>query len=103
VSFGRWRRLGALAVVVAVGMDKWDEFVHTGGWDVGARLPLALGVEAADRVMAASRDFHQIGAQIPDSAAVDTRHHILLGPLSRTSIGFRRHRRACQRGRASVG
>jgi hypothetical protein len=28
---------------MAVGMGNWDEFVRTGGWDVGARLPMALG------------------------------------------------------------
>ena len=36
-------------------MGNWDEFVRTGGWDVGATLPMALGVEAPDRVMAAGR------------------------------------------------
>jgi NADPH:quinone reductase-like Zn-dependent oxidoreductase len=41
--------------VMAVGMGNWDEFVRTGGWDVGARPPMALGVEAADTVMAAGR------------------------------------------------
>ena len=24
-------------------MGNWDEFVRTGGWDAGARLPMALG------------------------------------------------------------
>ena len=24
-------------------MGNWDEFVRTGGWDVGASLPMALG------------------------------------------------------------
>jgi len=38
-------------------MGNWDEFVRTGGWDGAARLPMALGVEAADRVMAAGRAF----------------------------------------------
>ena len=36
-------------------MGNWDEFVRTGGRDVDARLPMALEVEAADRVMAAGR------------------------------------------------
>ena len=36
-------------------MGNWDEFVRTGGWDVDARLPMTLEVEAADRVMAAGR------------------------------------------------
>ena len=40
---------------MAAGMGNWDEFVRTGGWDVDARLPMALEVEAADRVMAAGR------------------------------------------------
>ena len=44
-----------LVEVRAAGVGNWDEFVRTGGWDVGARLPMALGVEAADRVMAAGR------------------------------------------------
>jgi len=24
--------------------SNWDEFVRTGGWDVGAKPPMALGV-----------------------------------------------------------
>jgi hypothetical protein len=40
---------------MAARMGNWGEFVRTGGWDVGARLPTALGVEAADRVMTAGR------------------------------------------------
>src|SRR5262249_61609096 len=39
--------------VVAAGVGNWDDIVRRGGWDVGARPPLALGVEAAgvvDRV-----------------------------------------------------
>jgi NADPH:quinone reductase-like Zn-dependent oxidoreductase len=45
----------ALLEVMAVGVGNWDEFVRTGGWDVGARPPMALGVEAAGLVMAAGR------------------------------------------------
>jgi NADPH:quinone reductase-like Zn-dependent oxidoreductase len=44
-----------LVEVMAAGVGNWDEFVRTGGWDVGARPPMALGVEAAGRVMAAGR------------------------------------------------
>jgi NADPH:quinone reductase-like Zn-dependent oxidoreductase len=33
----------------------WDEFVRTGGWDVGARPPMALGVAAAGTVLAAGQ------------------------------------------------
>jgi NADPH:quinone reductase-like Zn-dependent oxidoreductase len=41
--------------VMAAGVGNWDEFVRTGGWDVGARPPMALGVEAAGLVMAAGQ------------------------------------------------
>jgi len=33
--------------VRAGGMGNWDEIARTGGWDMGARPPMALGVEAA--------------------------------------------------------
>jgi NADPH:quinone reductase-like Zn-dependent oxidoreductase len=38
--------------VRAAGVGNWDEIVRTGGWDVGPRPPLALGVEAAGVVAA---------------------------------------------------
>jgi NADPH:quinone reductase-like Zn-dependent oxidoreductase len=41
-----------LVEVKAAGVGNWDEFVRTGGWDVGARPPMALGVEAAGTVLA---------------------------------------------------
>jgi NADPH:quinone reductase-like Zn-dependent oxidoreductase len=41
-----------LVVVAAAGVGNWDEFVRTGGWDVGGVLPTALGVEAAGTVLA---------------------------------------------------
>ena len=44
-----------LIEVMAAGVGNWDEFVRTGGWDTGARPPMALGVEAAGLVMAAGR------------------------------------------------
>ena len=44
-----------LLEVMAAGVGNWDEFVRTGGWDVGARPPMALGVEAAGTVAAAGR------------------------------------------------
>jgi NADPH:quinone reductase-like Zn-dependent oxidoreductase len=37
----------------ACGVGNWDEIVRTGGWDTGARPPMALGVEAAGLVIAA--------------------------------------------------
>jgi NADPH:quinone reductase-like Zn-dependent oxidoreductase len=39
--------------VRACGVGNWDEFIRTGGWDTGARPPMALGVEAAGVVLAA--------------------------------------------------
>src|SRR6185312_13485338 len=42
-----------LVEVRAAGVANWDEFVRTGGWDVGGRPPMALGVEAAGTVLAA--------------------------------------------------
>ena len=41
-----------LLEVMAAGVGNWDEFVRVGGWDVGARPPMALGVEAAGTVTA---------------------------------------------------
>src|SRR5438552_5925183 len=41
-----------LLEVRAAGVASWDEFVRTGGWDVGGRPPMALGVEAAGIVLA---------------------------------------------------
>ena len=36
-----------LIQVMAAGVGNWDGIVRTGGWDVGGRPPMALGVEAA--------------------------------------------------------
>ena len=44
-----------LVEVKAAGVANWDEFVRTGGWDVGTRPPMALGVEAAGTVLAAGQ------------------------------------------------
>lgn len=41
-----------LIQVRAAGVGNWDEIVRTGGWDVGRRPPMALGVEAAGLVTA---------------------------------------------------
>lgn len=38
--------------VRACGMGNWDEIARTGGWDLGTRPPMALGVEAAGLVAA---------------------------------------------------
>jgi NADPH:quinone reductase-like Zn-dependent oxidoreductase len=36
-----------LIEVYAAGVGNWDDIVRTGGWDVGATPPMALGVEAS--------------------------------------------------------
>lgn len=41
-----------LIQVRAAGVANWDEIVRTGGWDVGSRPPMALGVEAAGMITA---------------------------------------------------
>jgi NADPH:quinone reductase-like Zn-dependent oxidoreductase len=38
--------------VRACGMGDWDEIARKGGWDLGTRPPMALGVEAAGLVAA---------------------------------------------------
>ena len=45
-----------LVEVIAAGVGNWDEFVRTDGWDVGARPPMALGVEAAGTVLGTGSD-----------------------------------------------
>ena len=44
-----------LIKVKAAGVANWDEIVRTGGWDVGRRPPMALGVEASGTVAAVGR------------------------------------------------
>jgi NADPH:quinone reductase-like Zn-dependent oxidoreductase len=44
----------------ACGVGNWDEIVRTGGWDTGARPPMALGVEAAGLVAAVGADIGQL-------------------------------------------
>jgi NADPH:quinone reductase-like Zn-dependent oxidoreductase len=44
-----------LLEVRAAGVAVWDEFVRTGQWDVGAKPPTALGVQAAGTVVAAGQ------------------------------------------------
>src|SRR3954467_13048765 len=46
-------------VVIAVraaGVGNWDEIVRVGGWDVGRKPPLVLGVEAAGVVVAVGEE-----------------------------------------------
>src|SRR5437764_4042597 len=45
-----------LIEVKAAGVGNWEEFVRTGGWDVGRAPPMALGVEAAGEVVAVGPD-----------------------------------------------
>lgn len=39
-----------LIEIRAAGVGNWDNIIRTGGWDVGVRPPLALGVEAAGTI-----------------------------------------------------
>ena len=58
IAVGELRPLAGDEVLVevrAAGVGNWDEFVRTGGWEVGARPPMALGVEAAGTVLAAGQ------------------------------------------------
>jgi NADPH:quinone reductase-like Zn-dependent oxidoreductase len=56
-----------LLEVRAGGVASWDEFVRTGGWDVGARPPMALGVAAAGTVLAAGQ---AVGGWAPGDAVM---------------------------------
>src|SRR5579859_1726919 len=59
----RWLTEGSAAAlgeavlleVRAAGVANWDELGRTGGWDVGASPPMALGVEAAGTMLAAGQ------------------------------------------------
>ena len=42
--------------VRACGLGNWDDIARTGGWDLGAQPPMALGVEAAGIVIAAGAE-----------------------------------------------
>jgi len=58
IEVGELRPLAGDEVLLGVraaGVGNWDEFVRTGGWEVGARPPMALGVEAAGTVLAAGQ------------------------------------------------
>ena len=60
-----------LIEVRAAGVGNWEEFVRTGGWDVGGTPPMALGVEAAGTIEA-------IGDSVEDWAPGD---EVLTHPL----------------------
>ena len=58
IEVGELRPLAGDEVLLGVraaGVGNWDEFVRTGGWEVGASPPMALGVEAAGTVLAAGQ------------------------------------------------
>jgi NADPH:quinone reductase-like Zn-dependent oxidoreductase len=62
-----------LIEVKAAGVGNWEEFVRTGGWDVGRVPPLALGVEAAGEVV-------EVGPEVewPAAGAAVTTHPLPL-------------------------
>ena len=45
-----------LIAIRASGVGNWDEIARTGGWDLGAQPPLALGVEGAGILIAAGSE-----------------------------------------------
>jgi NADPH:quinone reductase-like Zn-dependent oxidoreductase len=51
--------------VQACGVGNWDEFARTGGWDLGVRPPMALGVEAAGLVAAVGDRVTGIASRAP--------------------------------------
>jgi NADPH:quinone reductase-like Zn-dependent oxidoreductase len=67
-------------VVIAVraaGVGNWDEILRGGGWDVGRRPPLVLGVEAAGVVVA-------VGEEVTSLAPGD---EVLTHPFAPASPG----------------
>lgn len=50
-----------LIEVRAAGVGNWDEIVRTGGWDIGVKPPMALGVEVAGIVSAVGTDVSGFG------------------------------------------
>jgi NADPH:quinone reductase-like Zn-dependent oxidoreductase len=61
------RPLAADEVLIDVrsaGVGNWDNIIRTGGWDVGTRPPLALGVEAAGVIKAVGA--HASGFSVGD-------------------------------------
>lgn len=60
-----------LIAVKAAGVGNWDEVVRSGGWDVGIRTPMALGVEAAGVIT-------EVGANVAEFVVGD---EVLCHPL----------------------
>jgi NADPH:quinone reductase-like Zn-dependent oxidoreductase len=58
------REREVLIAVKAAGVGNWDDIVRAGGWDVGRKPPMALGVEAAGVVAA-------VGAGVGDWSVGD--------------------------------
>lgn len=53
-----------LIEVRSAGIGNWDDIIRTGGWDVGTRPPLVLGVEGAGVIRSVGSD--QTGFRIGD-------------------------------------
>ncbi|CAM3408259.1 NADP-dependent oxidoreductase [Mycobacterium intermedium] len=63
------RRLATDEVLIDIrsaGIGNWDNVIRTGGWDVGARPPLALGVEASGIIksVGAGRSGFRVGDEV---------------------------------------
>lgn len=68
---GRLAADEVLLNVRSAGVGNWDNIIRTGGWDVGASPPLALGVEAAGVITA-------VGTQ---PGAFNVGDHVLCHPV----------------------
>ena len=62
------RPLAADEVLIGIrgaGVGNWDNIIRTGGWDVGTKPPMALGVEAAGVIKAVGA--HPSGFSVGDA------------------------------------
>jgi NADPH:quinone reductase-like Zn-dependent oxidoreductase len=82
-----------LVDVRSAGIGNWDNIVRTGGWDVGTRPPMALGVEAAGVIMAVGD--HRCGFNVADEVLchpVPIRDQGAWAPLLIAPVGSLAHK-----------
>ena len=90
------RPLAADEVLIDVrgaGVGNWDSIVRTGGWDVGTRPPVALGVEAAGVIKAVGA--HPSGFSVGDEVLchpVPLRDQGTWAPLLIAPVGSLAHK-----------
>lgn len=79
--------------VCSAGVGNWDDIIRTGGWDVGTRPPLALGVEAAGVIKAVGA--HPSGFSVGDEVLchpVPLRDHGAWAPFLIAPVGSLAHK-----------